>query len=253
MKKALFLFFALLACNSFAQTNHETVYMIKDTIVTIEKVEELAKENKIKSIHNGVSEETFKQLNAKHGYQLIAKEFIFMIELYNEGEIHDSSISEIKKSSASTDSEFKVKKGDKIIDFEIQMTNGKTIQSKELKGKVILVSFWATWCASCIRELYEIPSKIIDEFENEDFIFLPISIDEKPEKVKPKLAQLKSKGINFESGIDSKKEIWDKYASGSIPKNLVINREGFITYLSQGNGDNSILSIQSEIRKALQE
>jgi thiol-disulfide isomerase/thioredoxin len=59
------------------------------------------------------------------------------------------------------------------------MINGEKVSIADLRGKVIHLNFWATWCAPCLMEFYDIPEKILEPYRNDDFIFLPISIGEK--------------------------------------------------------------------------
>jgi len=67
-----------------------------------------------------------------------------------------------------------VKVGDMVPDFKVQMFDGKEVDIADLRGKVVLVNFWATWCPSCIQELAVVQKEIIDKFKDKEFVFLPI-------------------------------------------------------------------------------
>lgn len=77
------------------------------------------------------------------------------------------------------------------------MLEGKSIRLSELKGKVVLINFWATWCAPCLIEFYDFPSKIISPFKDSKFVLLAIARGETKEKVKVKMSNLKKMGLTL--------------------------------------------------------
>ena len=124
-----------------------------------------------------------------------------------------------------------INKGDKAPDFTVEMVNGEKITLSKLKGKVVLINFWASWCPPCRQELTHVQKEIIDHFKGQDFVFLPISRGEKKDVV---MAFREKQGYTFPMGLDPKQEIYKKYASNYIPRNFVVDKNGKVIYVSVG-------------------
>ncbi len=73
--------------------------------------------------------------------------------------------------------------GDEAPAFEATTLDGRTVKLAELRGKLLLLSFWATWCGPCIQQMPKIKA-VYDKFgQDEHFVMLGISIDRKREKL----------------------------------------------------------------------
>ena len=141
-----------------------------------------------------------------------------------------------------------VKVGDKAADFTVEMLDGKQVTLSKLKGKVVLVNFWATWCPPCREELKHVQKEIIDRFKGKDFVFLPISRGEKKATVE---AFREKNGYTFAMGLDPKQSIFKLFASNYIPRNFLIGKDGKIIYLSVGYDEKEFQELISAIDKAL--
>ena len=141
-----------------------------------------------------------------------------------------------------------VKEGDKAPNFTVEMIDGKKITLSELKGKVVVVNFWATWCPPCRQELKVVEKELINRFKGKDFVFLPISRGEQAKTVE---AFRKQNGYTFPMGLDPMQEIYKKYASNYIPRNFVVGKDGKIIYVSVGYTPEEFGQMVKTIEKAL--
>ncbi len=124
-----------------------------------------------------------------------------------------------------------VKAGDPAPDFTVEMFDGSRVTLSDLRGKVVLLNFWATWCPPCREELTHVQSEIIDRFAGREFLFLPVSREESRQTV----AAFREKyGYEFPMGLDTSREIFDRYASNYIPRNFLIDADGKVVSATVG-------------------
>jgi len=94
----------------------------------------------------------------------------------------------------------------------------------KLRGKVVLLDFWATWCGPCRIEMPRV-EKLHQEFKGKGLIVLGVNLREAPERAR---AFMKKNGYTFGSLLDAKAEVADRYQVDGIPTLLVIDRKGQI-------------------------
>ena len=154
------------------------------------------------------------------------------------------------KKGAETDAESTtlVKSGDTAPDFTVEMVDGSSVTLGDLKGKVVLLNFWATWCPPCRQELTRVQTDIIDRFAGKEFVFLPVSRGEKREAVE---AFREKTGYAFPMGLDPARTVYDRYASNYIPRNFVIDRKGKVVLATVGYDEHEFEELIRTIEKTL--
>ena len=141
-----------------------------------------------------------------------------------------------------------VKDGEKAPNFEVQMFDGSTVKLSDLKGKVVLLNFWATWCPPCRAELARVEKDIIEKFKGKPFVFLPVSRGEE----KATVAAFREKmGYTFPIGLDPDQSIYRKYASNYIPRSILVGRDGVVAYVGVGYDEQIAKELDEAITAAL--
>ncbi|MCS7027015.1 MAG: TlpA family protein disulfide reductase [Bryobacteraceae bacterium] len=107
------------------------------------------------------------------------------------------------------------------MQFTLTGVNGERLDLKTLRGKVVVLDFWATWCGPC-RVQYPMYEQVKEIFRSrDDVVFLGISTDQNREAVKPFLQQHKwNKAVYFEDGLSQLLKV------SSIPTTIIFNKRG---------------------------
>lgn len=105
--------------------------------------------------------------------------------------------------------------------FALTDLQGKSWTLGSLRGKVVLVNFWATWCPPCRKEMPDLET-LYERFKDKGFVILAIS-DEEQNKVQP---FIKERSIQYPVLLDSGRKVNDLFEVEGIPKSFVYDRDG---------------------------
>ncbi len=137
-----------------------------------------------------------------------------------------------QEETAAEESEYDVVAvGDMAPDFTLPMYGGGEVKLSDLRGKVVLLNFWATWCPPCMQELSTVQAKIIDHFAGQEFAFVFASRGDTEEQIAKTRAE---RGFNFPMAMDKDEAVFKSYAKKGIPHNYLIDRDGRIVHIELG-------------------
>ncbi len=114
-------------------------------------------------------------------------------------------------------------------DFALADSDGKVWNSKALRGSVVILNFWATWCGPCLKE-FPLYSALVEEYAAKpNIVFLAVSIDEATSDIKP---WLQERGFRFTAVYDNGAA--SDFGIEEIPATVLIDKSGKIQYRTVG-------------------
>jgi peroxiredoxin len=113
----------------------------------------------------------------------------------------------------------------KAPDCTLEALNGEKIQLKALKGKMIFLNFWATWCGPCKEEMPSMEA-LHQKFKAKDFVFLTVAVDYGGAKRVREF--IEKQRYQFPVVVDPAGKTLDLFEINKIPSTLVIDKKGRI-------------------------
>jgi peroxiredoxin len=144
-------------------------------------------------------------------------------------------------------SEPPVAAGSQAANFDLETLDGTTVSLQSLRGKVVFLNVWATWCEPCREEMPSMQT-LYDDFKgNKDFVMLAVSQDVKGRAaVAPYVAK---NDYHFTILLDPENKLMDSYEISGVPETFIIDRKGQIVAHHMGAFDWS----RPDVKDALQQ
>jgi thiol-disulfide isomerase/thioredoxin len=123
---------------------------------------------------------------------------------------------------------------DTAPDFTLQDMTGNSVSLPALKGKVVLIDFWATWCQPCKKEFPAL-NRLADNYKDADIVILAINLDKKKENAAEFLQRL---GLTLSKNmvvlLDPQSAVVSSYAARAMPTSYIVDKAGMIRYVHLG-------------------
>ena len=131
--------------------------------------------------------------------------------------------------------------GREAVDFTLTDLDGRTVNLRALRGQVVLLNFWATWCGPCVRELPSI-ERLHRAFKGRGLVTLGLNAEA------PAVARefIKRSGYTFATLVDEQRAMTRAYQVSAIPQTLIIDKDGKVAAHFIG------MRSENDLRAALQ-
>ncbi len=133
--------------------------------------------------------------------------------------------------------------------FSLPSRSGEQVSLEDLKGQVVMINFWATWCAPCRQEMPHLEA-LHQRYSNLGFTLLGVNVDKDTSGVEKFLAQTP---VSFKVLFDSANEVSELYDVIAMPSTVMVDREGNLRYMHHGYQPGYEHEYQAQIRALLRE
>lgn len=138
--------------------------------------------------------------------------------------------------------------GEKAPLFEVTTLDGQSVKLSDLRGKVILLNLFATWCGPCLREMPRLENEIWQRFGNREFAMIAVAREENNSEL---VAFKRKHELTFSIAGDPKRNVYDLFAKDYIPRNYVIDTEGKIIFQSVGYTEDKFREMVRAVEQAV--
>jgi peroxiredoxin len=107
-------------------------------------------------------------------------------------------------------------------DFTVQRLGSGSVSLKELRGQLVFLNFWATWCLPCKEEMPSM-ERLHQRYKSRGLVVLGMSVDRNGPAVAPFVKQL---SLTFPIGLDPDMAVADRYRVRALPSTFLIDRKG---------------------------
>jgi len=140
--------------------------------------------------------------------------------------------------------------GGKAANFKLEALDGSTVSLERLKGKVVFLNIWATWCGPCREEMPSMETLYDELRPNRDFVMLAVSQDTKGRLVVAPYVE--KNGYHFKVLLDPENQVGEAYDVSGVPETFIIDREGRIVAHHMGAFDWSRPDVKDALKQLLE-
>lgn len=128
--------------------------------------------------------------------------------------------------------------------FELSTIAGPKVKLADLRGKVVLIDFFASWCEPCMKELPEL-EKLHKELAERGVVVLGINIDRERKNAVELVSRFK---LSFQVLLDPESKVAEKYDPPKMPSSYVVDSSGVVRFVNEGfNGAADITKLRRQL------
>jgi peroxiredoxin len=139
--------------------------------------------------------------------------------------------------------------GQKAPDFTLRANTGKNLKLSELRGQVLMINFWATWCAPCRQEMPHL-NRLHEQYRKAGFVLLGVNVDDKAMAAEAMVREL---NIVFPVVFDTDKQVTRRYDVDAMPSTVLIDRDGKVRHIFRGYRTGTEHRYEAAIRELIRQ
>ena len=127
---------------------------------------------------------------------------------------------------------YSVKVGDEAPKIDLELLDGQLLTNENLKGKVVVIQFTASWCSVCIKEMPHLEKEVWQKFKNDDFLLLGVDLKEELVVVESFIQKTE---VTYPFTIDKDGSFFESFTNqgAGVTRNIVIDKTGKISFLTR--------------------
>ena len=127
---------------------------------------------------------------------------------------------------------YRVSVGDSSPRIELTLLDGTEITNENLKGRVVVIQFTASWCSVCIKEMPHLEKEVWQRFKGDDFILIGVDLKEELAVVEE---FIKKTQVSYPFTIDADGSFFESFTlpKAGVTRNIVLDKNGDISFLTR--------------------
>ncbi len=138
---------------------------------------------------------------------------------------------------------------DTAPDFTLKSASGENIKLSELRGQVVLINFWASWCGPCRQEMPHL-ERLFQRYEPLGFTLLGVNVEKNAGDAQK---MLDASPVSFPILFDHENAVTKLYDVNAMPSTVLVDRDGNVRYLHRGYKPGYEDDYQAQIRELIRE
>jgi thiol-disulfide isomerase/thioredoxin len=133
--------------------------------------------------------------------------------------------------------------------FQLGSSDGKAVDLAGLKGKVVMINFWASWCGPCRKEM-PILEQLNKQYRNKGLALIGVNVE--PDS-KAAMDWLKATPVSFPILFDTESRVSKLYQVAGMPNTVILDRKGTVRYIHRGYQAGAENEYLDQIRQLIRE
>lgn len=134
-------------------------------------------------------------------------------------------------------------------DFTLKSRGGENIKLSELRGEVVMINFWASWCGPCRQEMPAL-NELYQRYNPLGFTILGVNVEQDPRKAEALLREIP---VDFPILFDTENQVTELYKVVAMPSTVLVDRNGQVRFVHKGYKPGYEEKYQEQVRSLIRE